>query len=269
MRKTALLRMNSQSLLPGLKVWFGEYLRRFASQESVLQENVDLKADHTCRVCKAIREIGRSVGLSEEDLCLAEACALLHDIGRFEQHRRYRTFADYKSEDHAELGVKVIKANHVLEALDPDAAYVILRAVKYHNRSALPVGEEERCLFFLKLLRDADKIDIWRVVTEYYRHAATKRNRSIELDLPDLDRVSTPVYEALMNGKLVHMADLNTLHDFKLLQIGWIYDVNFPRTFQMVQEKGYLETIRNTLPQESSLIQEVYERARAHLDRNA
>jgi len=261
--------MNPQSLLPELRAWFADYVRRFDSKNPVVQENIDLKADHTRRVCDAVLEIGRSLDLCDEDLCLAEASAWLHDIGRFEQYSRYRTFADDKSENHAALGVKVMRANHVLDSLEPAAAHVILRVVKYHNRSALPVGEDERCLFFLKLLRDADKIDIWRVVTEYYRHAATKRNRSIELDLPDPDRVSTPVYEALMKGNLVQMADLKTLQDFKLLQIGWIYDVNFRRTFQIVQEKKYLETIRNTLPLESSRIKEVYELARAHLCRNA
>jgi hypothetical protein len=261
--------MNPQSFLPKLRAWFAEYVRRFASEDPVLQENLDLKEDHTRRVCEAILEIGRSLDLSHEDLCLAEACALLHDIGRFEQYLRYRTFADYKSKDHAELGVKAIRTNHALEALDPDAAHVVLRVVKYHNRSALPVGEKERCLFFLKLLRDADKIDIWRVVTEYYRQAGHHRNPTIELDLPDVDRVSARVYDALMKGKLVHVADLNTLHDFKLLQIGWIYDVNFPRTFQIVQERRYLEKIRDTLPQKSSRIAEVYDRARAHLYRNA
>lgn len=261
--------MSPQSLLPSLKVWFSEYVRRFDSEDPLVQENMDLKADHTRRVCEAILEIGRSLDLSDEDLCLAEASAWLHDIGRFEQYSRYKTFADHKSENHAELGVKVIKTNRVLDRLDPGSAAIILRAVKYHNRAALPVGEVERCLFFLKLLRDADKIDIWRVVTEYYRQAEHHRNPTIELDLPDVDRVSARVYDTLMNKKLVHMADLNTLHDFKLLQIGWIYDVNFPRTFQMVREKRYLETIRNTLPQESTRIREVYDRALAYLCKNA
>jgi len=261
--------MNAQSILPRLKAWFEDYIRQFYSDDPIVQENMDLKAEHSRRVCEAIMDIGGSLDVSREDLCIAEASGLLHDIGRFEQYRRYRTFADYKSEDHAVLGVKVIKTNRVLDSLDLATAHIILRVVEYHNRAALPVGEEERCLFFLKLLRDADKADIWRVVTEYYRHAETNRNRSIELDLPDLDRVSTPVYEALMSGESVRMDDLQTLHDFKLLQIGWIYDVNFCRTFQIVQEKRYLETIRNALPQESSCIKEVYERARAHLYRNA
>ncbi|MBN1104515.1 MAG: HD domain-containing protein [Deltaproteobacteria bacterium] len=262
------MKSNAQSLLPRLKAWFAEYVHQFSSDDAIIQENMDLKVEHTRRVCEAIGDIGRSLDLSGEDLCLAEASGLLHDIGRFEQFRQYRTFADYRSANHAELGVKVIRANRVLDGLEPASADIIVRVVGYHNLVALPVGEEERCLFFLKLLRDADKVDIWRVVTEYYQGAENNRNRTVELDLPDIDRISDPVHDALMNGRLARMGDLKTLHDFKLLQIGWIYDVNFPRTFQIVHEKEYLEKIRNALPRECPRINDLYERARAHLERN-
>ena len=107
--------MDAQTLLPALKARFGDYVRRFASDDPIVQENMDLKAEHTRRVCEAILDVGRSLRLSAEDLCLAETSALLHDIGRFEQYRCYRTFADYKSEDHAALGVKVIQTERALE----------------------------------------------------------------------------------------------------------------------------------------------------------
>lgn len=230
---------------------------------------MDLKTEHTRRVCQAIMDIGSSLDLSNEDLCMAEASGLLHDIGRFEQYSRYRTFMDYRSEDHAALGVKVIQANRVLDDLEPNVADIIIRLVRYHNRAALPVGVEKRFLFFLKLLRDSDKVDIWRVVTECYQNGDNNRNRSIGLDLPDIDRVSDSVYESLMNGKLVQMEDLETLNDFKLLQIGWIYDVNFPRTFQIVMENDFLTIIRNVLPQGSVRVAEIYERACEHLERNS
>jgi len=97
--------MNAQSILPRLKAWFEDYIRQFYSNDPIVQENMDLKAEHSRRVCEAIMDIGVSRDVSREDLCIAEASGLLHDIGRFEQYRRYRTFADYKSEDHAVLGV--------------------------------------------------------------------------------------------------------------------------------------------------------------------
>jgi hypothetical protein len=256
-------------MLDGLKVWFEDYVLRFSSDDPIVQENIDLKREHSLRVCEAIVDIGRSLGLSLEDLCVAEAAALLHDIGRFEQFRQYRTFMDYRSEDHAALGVGVIRANQILRGLEPAATEIIIRVVGYHNRADLPAGEDERCLFFLKLLRDADKVDIWRLVTDHYQDAGHDRNQTIDLDLPDRPEISDGVYKTLMNGKLVRMADLKTLNDFKMLQIGWVYDINFPRTIEIIRENKYLEIIRDALPETSARATEVYERARMRLARNS
>jgi len=260
--------MDVQTALARLKAWFAEYVNQFNSNDPRVQENMDLKRGHTRRVCAAILDIGASLNLSEEDLGMAEATAWLHDIGRFEQYTRYGTFMDHRSEDHADLGVRVIRESRILERIGVFDPGIVLRVVGGHNRAALPAGEDERILFFLKLLRDADKVDIWHVVTAYYQDPDQRRNHALELDLPDSPHISEPVYEALMKGRLVKMADLKTVNDFKLLQMGWIYDVNFPRTFQIVREKGYLEAIRDALSIQSHRASDVYGRARSYLDRH-
>lgn len=257
--------MNPDMSLAELKTKFEKYIRRFDTPDPDVRKNIDLKAAHTRRVCENIRDIGQSIALSHQNLFLAETAALLHDIGRFEQYRRYRTFVDRKSEDHAALGVRIIRENRLLEAFDQASSEIVLRAVACHNRLALPHEAEAGSLLILKLLRDADKVDIWRVVTEYYQNSAKHRNQAVELDLPDNDDIADPVCQALMRGHLVQMADLRSLNDFKLLQIGWIYDVNFPRTLEMVQENRYLEIIRDKLPANSAQIDAIYARARAHI----
>ena len=250
-----------------LKAWFEDYVQGFSSDDPVVQENMDLKRDHTIRVCKAIVDIGNSLHLSKEDLCIAEISALLHDIGRFEQYKRYRTFSDFKSEDHGILGAKIIQDHGILDGLEEEKANMIVRITRYHNRASLPSHENERCIFFLKMVRDADKIDIWRVVTDYYHNKANRHNPAIELDLPNTPAVSDPVCSALMRGQLVQMTDVKTLNDFKLLQIGWIYDINFPRTFEIIREKRYLEKIWDVLPKTSDKLRKAYERAEAYLNR--
>jgi len=249
-----------------LKAWFNDYVRRFESSDPDVQKNMDLKEEHTRRVCENILDIGRSLNLPSGDLFLAEAAALLHDIGRFEQYRKYHTFVDGKSENHAALGVRIIKENEILKDFERASADTILRAVACHNRIAVPAVETPAFLLILKMLRDADKVDIWRVVTEYYYNSAGNRNQAVELDLPDTGEISDSIYEALVNGESARMADLRVLNDFKLLQIGWIFDVNFPRTFEIIQENRYLEAIRDVLPKGSKRVEAVYERARAHLE---
>lgn len=257
--------MINQKTVSELRKWFKDYVNTFRSNNPEDQRNFDLKEEHTRQVCIWILDIGKNLGLSEEDLCIAEVMALFHDIGRFEQYDRYGTYSDLRSEDHALLGVNVLRENGVLDKFEQSIRELILQAISYHNRFDLPKSETEMCLLFTKLLRDADKVDIWRVVTEYYCQKDGIRNGTIELGLPDTPEISDEVYIDLMEGRIVRMGSLKTLTDFKLLQMAWIYDINFPRTFELIREKGYLEIILNALPQ-SEKVSKIYSAVKLYLE---
>ena len=248
----------AQESVADLKKWFTSYVQTFKYKDIELQRNIDLKKDHTRRVCKEILNLGEQLGLNDDALRLAEIIALLHDIGRFEQYARYKTFMDGKSENHAELGVKILEKHEVLKQFDEATKDVILRSIQYHNRASLPREETETCLFFTKLLRDADKLDIWKVVTDYYHRKDEKRNGAIELDLPDTPGFSEEVYRDLINKKIVDIKHVKNLNDFKLLQIGWIFDINFKPTLRYIKERRYLEMIRDVLPK-SKKISEIFD----------
>lgn len=260
--------MTCQEILSGLKSWFSGYVETFRSGDPDHRRNIELKVEHTRRVCTEILDVGESLGLNGEDLCLAEVTALFHDVGRFEQYARYGTYLDLVSEDHAVLGVRVLRENRVLECLEPPTRDLILRTISYHNRAAIPQNETERCLYFSRLLRDADKLDIWRVVTNYYTQNNGIRNETIELGLlHESPGISDRVYADLMAGRIVQLDCLRTLNDLKLLQMGWIFDVNFPRTFQLVRERAYLEIIRDALPL-SKRVSEIFFKVQSYLEKH-
>jgi hypothetical protein len=41
---------------------------------------------------------------------------------------------------------------------------------------------------------------------------------------------------------------ISTQNDFKLLQLSWVFDLNFPGSFRMVSERGYVEGLAAKLP---------------------
>ncbi len=249
-----------------LKEWFYSYVKSYQSDDPERQRNFDLKEDHTRRVCRQITEIGRDLGLNEEEQRISEIIALFHDIGRFEQYDRYNTFNDRFSLNHAEFGVKILREKGVLNSIGASSRELILKAISNHNLATLPRHEDETCLFFSRLLRDADKLDIWRVVTEYYQRKANgEQNHAIELDLPDSPGISSGVYRDLMSQKIVGICSMENLNDFKLLQVGWVYDVNFIPTFRRLSQKGYLNVIRNVLP-DSDAIREIFATVGSYLD---
>ena len=230
-----------------------------------LRDAIDLKIEHTLRVCEESRYISAALGLAAEARHLAEVAALFHDVGRFPQYARYHTFSDRKSEDHAALGVRVLRERAVLAALGP-AEDLLLRVIGYHNRLALPGPEDETptCLFFSHLLRDADKLDIYRVVTDYYRRPETEGNGWVAWELPDTPGVSEAVCEALMAGRVVPNDRLRNLNDFKLLQVGWVYDINFAPALHRLCERGYLRMLRDVLP-DSPRIEMIFEKIEAYM----
>lgn len=182
---------------------------------------------------------------------------MLHDIGRFEQLTRYGTFADKKSENHGELRVKVLQQGKVLTDLDEATQHLILKAISCHNCLHIPEGESPACTFFSRLLRDADKLDIFNIASTYYHINHAERNAAVELDLPDTPEVSQDVLDCLQAGKMIRMQQLRSLNDFKLLQMAWVYDINFPPTFRMVFERGYLKKIKDMLAA-SERINQIY-----------
>jgi len=202
---------------------------------------------HSYRVGDNCSAIGISLNFNEGEIAIAETIGLLHDIGRFEQFRRYHTFSDGKSENHAELGVAVLRDAGVLSHLEVDVQELILKAISYHNRLKLPDGESRRVDLFCRLIRDADKIDILGIVSDYYQ--SDKKSDFIELNLPDDPIYSEEILDDLFKNGLVDMNKMKTLNDFKLLQLGWVYDLTFSLAARIIREKHYLEKIRMSLPE--------------------
>lgn len=256
--------MIDEPTLMKLKSWFEKYVLQYASNDQDIKKNIELKKQHTGNVCIEILDIANSINLNRQDIFLAETVALLHDVGRFSQYIRYQTFNDAKSENHAILGAEILSREGALENVDRESRKLILDVVSCHNCAELPFDNDERRNLFLKLLRDADKIDIWRVVTEYYEKQAPVPNNSIELNLSNNREISAQIVDELLAGRIARTKNMKTLNDFKLLQMGWVFDLNFPRAFVIAAGRRYLDRIKDTLP-DSDIVTQVYKKTKAHL----
>lgn len=240
--------MNRQ-ILKHFYEWFDSYHRSFVFDDSEDQFNISLKVEHTYRVIDAIREITNTLDFEMPQKMLAESMALFHDTGRFKQYLDYGTFKDSAGRNHAQIGVEELEKEGVLNLLPDDERLLVIKVILNHNVPELPENMRGTEDLFSRLLRDADKVDIFRVVTEYYDRKDKKENKTIQLGLADEAKISDSVFSEFMEGRIIEMKDLNYLNDFKLLQIAWIHDLNFLKTFEIVFRKGYVEKILHTLPE--------------------
>ncbi|MCK9418738.1 MAG: HD domain-containing protein [Nitrospirae bacterium] len=237
-----------------LKDWFADYCASFSLPTELDQRNIAIKRDHTHEVCLNAVRIAEDLGLIAPEARLSEAIALFHDVGRFSQYQQYKTFDDSISVNHAVLGTKVILENNVLAGLPKQEQELIIRSVTLHNVFTLPGGLDERSLRFARLIRDADKLDILRVVIEYFEQDEGSRAEAVALGLPDVPgKYSPEVLACLVRGEMARKDALTTLNDFKLLQLAWLYDLNFTCSLRMVVERDYIRKIAEMLPRNEEI----------------
>lgn len=256
----------NQEDLQSLKHWFAEYVSTFSTPVQEDQKNFSLKERHTAEVCLNAVRIARDLRLSEADVLLAETIALFHDIGRFPQYKQYKTFKDSISVNHAALGAKVLRERGVLDNLPRPEKDLIIKSITLHNVFSLPEGIDDTTSLFTRMVRDADKLDIWRVMVESYGQAREKWPSALVLGLADGPGYSSELLTAVRNGGLARLSSLRTVNDFKLVQLAWIFDLNFITSFLMVRERRYIDKLADHLPPAKE-ISEAVNIVRAYVER--
>ena len=257
-----------QAQLDELQRWFEEYAQTFDDIDAEGFRNILLKVEHTRKVCENMALLAAGEGLTPEDSRIAAAVALLHDAGRFPQFRRWRTFRDSDSDNHARLGIEVIRQQGVLDGFTADERLLIEEAVRFHNLLALPLRFRSPTPLFIRLIRDADKLDIWRVFQDYFRQPEHLRPSAVTLGFPDRPEVTPACVRELDAGRVIRLKDVRVLNDFKLLQISWVYDLNFRSACSLLRQRGHIPALAATMPLDESAARAVT-RAVAAIDRNA
>ena len=212
--------------------------REYVSAYNPDDPKIRLKIDHSYRVAGLCRKIAASVGA---DGNLAWLCGMLHDIGRFEQVRRFHTFVDAASIDHAELSHTLLFTDGLLEHFAPDLAAeerkTLEKAIAYHSLYRLPSDLTEEEKTFCQILRDADKIDIFRVncdtpPEEIYNVSAEELRTAA---------VSDAVKQCFLRRTAVRRDLRRTAIDYLVGHICLVFELVYPLSRQLAREQGYVE----------------------------
>jgi len=237
--------------------WFTRFVQEHNAGNEQDQRNIRLKEEHTAGVCANAMRIAAGIGLDPHATALAGTIALFHDVGRFPQYVRYRTFDDSRSVNHAVLGAKVLLERNVLRDLPKRERSLVVRAVALHNVFILPPRLDSEVGLHAKIVRDADKLDIWRVFIELSGRNAADWPSAAGLGLPDSREFSPDVLASLERREMVLLTRLRTLNDFRLLQLAWIYDLNFAPSLRMVLERSVIERLTAMIPQTYEIVRAV------------
>lgn len=222
------------------RVAFKEYINNYNNQDD---PGFNLKVVHTQHVVDNAILIAKKLNLSNEDIELAGLIGYLHDLGRFDELKNLKRF-DSVGNDHAMFASKVLFEDGLISNfIDTNEYYnIIKKAIENHNKKEIEEGLSEKELLHAKIIRDADKLDNFRV----------KKEEDISNVFPTITKtdddinnspLSDKVYESMINCECVDIKDRVYPLDYWVCILGFIFDINFKETIMIIKELDYMNIL--------------------------
>lgn len=121
-----------------------------------------------------------------------------------------------------------------------------MRRIANHNRYAIEDGLSERSLLHAKIIRDADKLDNYRVKLE--DGISTMIGRGItEENLGSFD-ITDAVYEEAEKKVSILSSLRKTPMDIWVSYIAVTFDIYFKETLEIISEENYIRRLFDRVP---------------------
>lgn len=247
---------------------FKEYLKQYNLKDGKNK----LKVIHTYEVVRLSEQLATKLGLSEEEIKVAKIIGLLHDIGRFEQVKLTEGFIDSSNFDHADYGAEILFEKGMIRQFIEENKYdkIIEKAIYNHNKLKIEDGLNEAELLYSQIIRDADKLDNFRVSSQ--DEVGDVLACPYDAEKIEYDTISPKVFEQFMEQRLIINTDRKTMIDYWICILAFIFDMNFKETLEFIKEKGYVDTIIDRIdyknPETKQKMEKLRECAKKYLERN-
>lgn len=206
---------------------FKKYVEQFDSDN----EMIAMKISHSYHVAELAKILGKRLELTEEEINLVKTIGLLHDIGRFVQYEKTKSYnAATTKIDHGKVATDYLfKEEHIQDFAIPEKYYSIVETAIYnHNKLEIEEDLTEEELFYVHLTRDVDKIDI-------FRQEATIENKQL------IEQITPKVKEAFFEHHLINIKEVKTKSDEILVELAYVFDIHFQESYALLKDTDNLE----------------------------
>ena len=231
------------------------YVERFKQNTSEKQKIIEFKKKHSLEVLEETRGVSESIQLSPKMKFLVHIAALYHDLGRFNQFARCKTFFDARSLNHARLSIVALRKEEMLRELKPKERAMVHSVIILHNKRTLPQALNSKIGKLASILRDADKLaNIPAVLMHFEQNSPNDTLLPLDLEL-DPVTYTHEVFLSVKSGEVVDYGDLRWINDLKLAALGWMNDLNFAYTCDEFLKRGFVDKLVKHLPQLPELLE--------------
>lgn len=242
--------------LQRVKKSFKEFINNYNYQDP----GFNLKVVHTMHVVENAKSIAEHMQLSDEDIALAQLIAYLHDIGRFEELKTIKVYDSIRN-DHALYASKILFEDNLIRKFILDDLYdnIIKKAIENHNKLNIESGLNGRELLHAKIIRDADKLDNFRV--ESIEERFLGKFSKIEEFNDSL--ISDNVYNSVLKRECVDIHDRVYPLDYWICILAFVFDLNFKETFDVIKDNNYVDVLIDKFKYTNKVTSERMEKIRS------
>lgn len=245
--------MITEELLKECRLEFEAYFQSLIVGLPENKKRVEDVRAHSLRVSNNSLLLAKTVLQNDEDKRIAEVNALFHDLGQATLIAQGTESPTNIQRDHATVSAKLLQQMDFYSKLPVDIQHILQKSIENHNKLKLPKLDSEQQTLFARLLRDADKLDIYESSYRFF-----KERQGIQpimtFDLVNSAEVSDKIIKSVMAGKTAAVEDMKTMNDYKLLLLSMAFDLNFKFSFRLLSEKQYIVKIYETLPKRDQII---------------
>ena len=163
---------------------------------------------------------------------------MLHDIARFEQYTQFKTFSDIDSFDHGDYAIKILESDLRRYVETDEYDNIIKVSIKNHNKYQIEEGLNDRELLYAKIIRDADKLDIFYEAVKMFWVGIEEQINS--------SSISDNIFVQFKNNRQIKREKNRKKIlsvDEVVSVISFIFDMNFKESFEILEEEDYINRI--------------------------
>ncbi len=208
-------------------------------------DKVHLKIVHTYGVTEYSRQIAERLNLPDEDRELAQLIGLLHDIGRFEQLKRFDSF-EPDTMDHASFGVQILFSEGMIRNFVGKNSWdgIIQSAIARHSDFRLIGITDSRTLMHARIIRDADKLDNCRVKLE----DTIETILGVSAEEVGKSSLSPEVMAQFRRKESILSSTRRTKMDYWLSYLAYFFDINYTVSWDIIREHDYVTRLIDRIP---------------------
>ena len=226
---------------------FNKYIKKFDMNKGNVKETYF----HSLKMMDLCKDIARNIGaFTEDEIVICGFIGLFHDIGSFNNKKKYIFFLNKNNDDISRESVNIIfDSDKLIRNITDDTTYddVIKIAIYCHNKVGLPAGLNDKMLHFCKVLKDAHTIDDFRMSINY---------PYLDINIDNLP--NSLVYDTFKSYNVITNNISDNDADIILEVLSLVFGVNYKYTYTILKNESYIDKLITSLKTKDNNIKKFF-----------